>query len=446
MLYGIMAMLHKISYYGLLSAILEVVFCFGKNTGSLLATSFIVDSQKFCVATNGVMCFSVCGSIWGYALFILWRDVKMKKWLALLLILAMVVSLCACGKSDTISATTTTDVDTSLSEVEMVVSEEEMVVSENVAVEEELPDEQTTEESIVLTKDEMMDVAIELNTEDYDAMLNNIAKASTYTDSIVVVSGSIQSVDMEYCVLSPIVYSLNEGDIITNVYDSQLLSLSVYLPTDELVELEYLQEISIVGKITNVEKSTTMIEGFEFTKIKLAVESAYLLDEYSVITDEEIYYEAIALKDKGEYERALELLEGIGEFEDSLKIIDELQISKYISTFPSVDSTAYFVDKMSLYPQLNGDDIYSMLSDCTVNVVHIVNGNNSLSWRGEFTFRSDGVVKRYATSANQYIDNSNWYVDEYSLVLDSVGYTMVELVKGTYLLYNDEEPYMIIFV
>ncbi len=102
MLYGIMAMLHKISYYGLLSAILEVVFCFGKNTGSLLATSFIVDSQKFCVATNGVMCFSVCGSIWGYALFILWRDVKMKKWLALLLILAMVVSLCACGKSDTI--------------------------------------------------------------------------------------------------------------------------------------------------------------------------------------------------------------------------------------------------------------------------------------------------------------------------------------------------------
>lgn len=39
-MYGMMALLHKISYYLFFCTILEVVFCFGKNAGSTFGNLF----------------------------------------------------------------------------------------------------------------------------------------------------------------------------------------------------------------------------------------------------------------------------------------------------------------------------------------------------------------------------------------------------------------------
>ena len=67
--YGMIILLHKLNTMKTICFWVRF-FAYGKNATSILASITYGFQSKVCVATSGVMRFSVCGFVWGYTLFI----------------------------------------------------------------------------------------------------------------------------------------------------------------------------------------------------------------------------------------------------------------------------------------------------------------------------------------------------------------------------------------
>lgn len=137
----------------------------------------------------------------------------MKKLLTLLLVTLMTISMVACGK-ETKSAETN----------------ESQTFEDNTSTREQ-------------TLDELLATAIELDGyEIYQEYKNNKVKvASDYQGKACLVSGSIDAIETDHIVVT---------------YSN--LKVNVYLPTDEIIELEKGQGVTVVGILENMGVEETM--------------------------------------------------------------------------------------------------------------------------------------------------------------------------------------------
>ena len=139
----------------------------------------------------------------------------MKKALALLLALVMVLSLAACGGgNDTPEASTET----------------------------------TTPEDVKMSKDEMLSVAIPLTRDDLEKSISNIAFAKTLIGNTYTFGGEVYSVAEDHAVVTFYVTD-EKGAYYTG---ADMMVADLYLPLDELVSLENQQRLNLVGQLEDV--------------------------------------------------------------------------------------------------------------------------------------------------------------------------------------------------
>lgn len=143
----------------------------------------------------------------------------MKKTILLLLALVLCLSMCACGGN----AATQTDVS-----AEETVSQPDI---EHDSSETEATAENTVPEEPQMTKEEMLQVAVEID--DYRTeMMDNIARAEAkYVGNVYYITGHVSDISNDH---------LNVGDF------------TVYLPTEDIIKVSTGQKITVVGKIDSV--------------------------------------------------------------------------------------------------------------------------------------------------------------------------------------------------
>ena len=125
----------------------------------------------------------------------------MKKAISLILALAMCLSLCACGGGNVTPETA------------------------------EAPTETTAPEEVKMSKDEMLNVAVEID--DYRTeIMDNIARAEAkYVGNVYYITGHVSDLSNDH---------LNVGDF------------TVYLPTEDIIKVSTGQKITVVGKIDSI--------------------------------------------------------------------------------------------------------------------------------------------------------------------------------------------------
>ena len=140
----------------------------------------------------------------------------MKKTIALILVLAICLSLCACGGSST--------------------------------PETEVPTEITVPPITTLTKDEMLQTAVPLSRDDVDKSISNIAFAKSLIGNVYTFSGDVYTVTEDHAVIT---FWINDEE---GVYGTVLNVMvgNLYLPLEELVALENTQKLSFVGRLDDV--------------------------------------------------------------------------------------------------------------------------------------------------------------------------------------------------
>lgn len=154
----------------------------------------------------------------------------MKKLIALLLAGVLCFSLCACGKGKT------------------------------------------------LTKEELLAKAQTVNADD---ILNDIggnkARAAKYVDSVYCITGHVLEIEENYA----IVLAADTGDWNDVIHSddwyayAELAVFRVYLPTEELAELNKCENIQFVGKV----ESVTTFTYAKFEPLSLEITNAYLVQK-----------------------------------------------------------------------------------------------------------------------------------------------------------------------
>ena len=139
----------------------------------------------------------------------------MKKALALLLALAMVLSLAACGGGN----------DSPKS-----------------------PTETTAPEDAKMSKDEMLNNSAPLTRDEVSSSLNNIAFAKSLIGNTYTFGGEVYSVAEDHAVVT--FYISDEEGVYATGADMMVADL--YLPLDELVSLENQQRLNFVGQLEDV--------------------------------------------------------------------------------------------------------------------------------------------------------------------------------------------------
>lgn len=154
----------------------------------------------------------------------------MKKALALLLALVMVLSLAACGGGN----------DSPKS-----------------------PTETTAPEDAKMSKDEMLSAATPLTRDDLDKSINNIAFAKTLIGNTYTFGGEVYSVAEDYAVVTP--YIIDEKGAYGT--GANVMVANLYLPLDELVSLENQQRLNFVGQLEDVSTHEEAFPGMGTTTV-----------------------------------------------------------------------------------------------------------------------------------------------------------------------------------
>lgn len=139
----------------------------------------------------------------------------MKKSIALLLALALCLSLCACGGRNDAPETSV---------------------------------ETTAPEEVKMSKDEMLNVAIPLTRDDLDKSISNIAFAKTLIGNTYTFGGEVYSVAEDHAVVT--FHITDEKGAYGTA--ANVMVANLYLPLDELVSLENQQRLNFVGQLEDV--------------------------------------------------------------------------------------------------------------------------------------------------------------------------------------------------
>ena len=139
----------------------------------------------------------------------------MKKSIALLLALALCLSLCACGGRNDAPETSV---------------------------------ETTAPEEVKMSKDEMLNVAIPLTRDDLDKSISNIAFAKTLIGNTYTFGGEVYAVAEDHAVVT--FHITDEKGAYGTA--ANVMVANLYLPLDELVSLENQQRLNFVGQLEDV--------------------------------------------------------------------------------------------------------------------------------------------------------------------------------------------------
>ena len=173
----------------------------------------------------------------------------MKKWIALLLAVAMCLTLMACGGK---------------------------------APEAEAEKEETTAETeaakpATLTKDEMLGTAVALTRDEIDKSITNIAFAKSLIGTVYTFGGEIWSVEEDHAVIT---FYIQDGPNSAYGTASNVMVAHLYLPLEELIQLEHQQRFNFVGRLDDVTTHQETIPDWGTdTVVDLVFESAAIVSD-----------------------------------------------------------------------------------------------------------------------------------------------------------------------
>ena len=195
------------------------------------------------MVANGVMRFSVCGSIWTLHTFYFPKEENMKQVVALLLICLSFFMLCACGGNvtqehkETQSATTEATITAETSEP-------------------------------VLSKEEMLMQAISAENKTIgDDFANNILRAKeTYCGHIIKIEGNARIT--------------NENVITIRIGTGIIWYIDAYLSSEDMLQLDDGQKIILVGYLDDtITETTSTSGGSTYTYKHLSMSTAYVAQD-----------------------------------------------------------------------------------------------------------------------------------------------------------------------
>lgn len=169
--------------------------------------------------------------------------VKMKRWIALLLTAVMTLSLAACGSNN------------------------------------------ETEQG-GQGKDELLKNAVKISYEDLPNSSNR-ARAQQEIGNVYFISQTISEIGEDYCDLSPVEYQSTDAYGRDSYHIDRSMVVRAYLPTDTLAELNFGDEIAIVGKISDVTDVARNLQGEKDDSMCYEMEDAYITteDEFDAAND-----------------------------------------------------------------------------------------------------------------------------------------------------------------
>lgn len=177
----------------------------------------------------------------------------MKKVLSLILALAMCLSLCACGGKDAPEATEAAEATTEVTEPEV----------------------------ILLSKDEIMATAVEIDNYEAEFIGNKLRAEEKYIGNNYIVTGNVAAIDSDHIEIQPIV-----DNVICFGH------LSVELPKEEIMELTTGQKVQIAAQFSSfTEEEMDMGYGFTETVYNGIMTNGYIIsDKFEVSGLLRMYY------------------------------------------------------------------------------------------------------------------------------------------------------------
>lgn len=172
----------------------------------------------------------------------------MKKFLPLLLIAFMSISICACGSENTSAETNET-------------IENETNVSEKT------------------TKEDLLEIAVPYTLEDLEGAFNNKATATAFIGNVYSFEGEVISIEKDYAVVEFRIYT---GEKEIKSWNSIDLCAHVYLSIEELTELKPNQIVGIAGKVSDVISTSTTAFGTTYEGSAIVLEGAITQQYYEI--------------------------------------------------------------------------------------------------------------------------------------------------------------------
>lgn len=128
-----------------------------------------------------------------------------------------------------------------------------------------------------LTKDEMLGSAAALTRDEIDKAITNIAFAKSLIGNIYTFGGEIWSVEEDHAIVT---FYIADGPNAVYATASNVMVAHLYLPLEELIELEHQQRFNFVGRLDDVTTHDEIIPDWGTEKVvDLVFESAAIVSD-----------------------------------------------------------------------------------------------------------------------------------------------------------------------
>lgn len=122
-----------------------------------------------------------------------------------------------------------------------------------------------------MTKEEMISQATEMTDEMWKKAAENSAYAESLVDKTFSFIGIVSEIETDYVTM-----------FVDNNFSSinGFLDLNVYLPSEQLLELEKGSKLSIVGNINEINNTEEIINGSKIDRAVLVMKQAYIVEDH----------------------------------------------------------------------------------------------------------------------------------------------------------------------
>ena len=189
----------------------------------------------------------------------------MKKLITLVLAIAMILSLSACGGQTTPTEVAIEAKTEATTEAKTEATSEEPVTTTEVE-----------KEPLKLTKEDLLKEAEPLKTDVAEKMFDNPAFSTTQVGKVYTFEGKVYSIGLDYADLE---IFADDGKGGSMGYGFESLAFRVYLPVEELVNLKVSISYNFVGKIFSVSETEGVKDPYSGMTMKgslIEMQDAYL--------------------------------------------------------------------------------------------------------------------------------------------------------------------------